>query len=714
MQAEVGGGILSGLSYAQLISTYTLAAGNISGNPFYQTSDAGLWYWNGAQWVQQTNYTVLQSSIPMALQSSGVVGANGAITLTTALPSVYSGGIYLALWPSQVYANSPGGLWFAIMSSTTAGTVYNNWYLGGQPTIPASPNAIVAAAPNGLGAGTITNGGTGYDGGGTATYSNVSLTTTTGSGSGAKANITVTAGVVTAVVITTTNGLNYSVGDTLSATVASLGNNGGSGFVFTVSANGYTQVTANPINMQTANIPANVMGLNGEISIEYVWQVYTGSTSSKNLSCVFGGQNLSNTSALTNTSQWNNAMHSIRNSGVTNVQTSINSQPIGDYLGTGTAVSHQTVDTTVGQVAGLRGNLATSPLDWMVFESISVKVTPSTVLDNPTTPVAVAASAAIVPPGAAALGCNVNKFFQNVTAASIDFAETNNGPLFARLYYQTKPTSALGFNANSGYASTVNGKLRLTGGPGGAGGYAGGIVTTANPTNGTSSLPLLSSANKWYAEFAMQCDSNTNLHFDAVWMLPNEHGFPGVTTYVEVDVFEGGGAQDNYNPVVGMQSTTIQWTSGVPSSLRNVNGVYLDRTQEHIFGAGYDPTAAKIYFWLDGVLQYTRDVSSFNSTMNTYHYYLLFNWGTHVANGTLTFTGAPTGTSATLNANWALPSGNYGCAFSTGELRMITLTQGATTATWANALQTAPTATVTYANDPHSVYLRYLSGWSTV
>ena len=70
---------------------------------------------------------------------------------------------------------------------------------------------------------TITNAGAGYTNG---TYNNTPLTG--GAGTGATANITVAGNVVTAVVING-HGINYAVGNTLSAAIA-----GGAGFVLTV------------------------------------------------------------------------------------------------------------------------------------------------------------------------------------------------------------------------------------------------------------------------------------------------------------------------------------------------------------------------------------------------------------------------------------------------------------------------------------------------
>ena len=78
-------------------------------------------------------------------------------------------------------------------------------------------------ATGGILTATITNAGAAYTNG---TYNNTVLTG--GSGTGATANITVAGNVVTAVVING-HGINYVVGNTLSATIA-----GGSGFVLTV------------------------------------------------------------------------------------------------------------------------------------------------------------------------------------------------------------------------------------------------------------------------------------------------------------------------------------------------------------------------------------------------------------------------------------------------------------------------------------------------
>lgn len=60
----------------------------------------------------------------------------------------------------------------------------------------------------------------------------------------------------------------------------------------------------------------------------------------------------------------------------------------------------------------------------------------------------------------------------------------------------------------------------------------------------------------------------------------------------------------------------------------------------------------------------------------------------------LSFTGAlSAATSGTLSAAWALPSGAVSVTFSDGSVRAVTLTNGATTATWTGAVTAAANAT---------------------
>lgn len=94
-----------------------------------------------------TTYILAQSGVPMILPSSGSIGNNGALTLTTALPATYSGGCYMYFPANAIAAGVPAGLYYVVMSSTTVGTIYNNTYSSGTPAIPASPTAFVTTGP---------------------------------------------------------------------------------------------------------------------------------------------------------------------------------------------------------------------------------------------------------------------------------------------------------------------------------------------------------------------------------------------------------------------------------------------------------------------------------------------------------------------------------------------------------------------------------------
>jgi hypothetical protein len=87
-----------------------------------------------------------QSGVPVGIPSSGSIGNNGALTLTTALPTTYAS-IYLYFPANAISSGSAAGLYYCGMSSTTVGTIYNNQYTGGDVTVPANPTAFVTTGP---------------------------------------------------------------------------------------------------------------------------------------------------------------------------------------------------------------------------------------------------------------------------------------------------------------------------------------------------------------------------------------------------------------------------------------------------------------------------------------------------------------------------------------------------------------------------------------
>lgn len=105
---------------------------------------------NGSIWLPRSGRQMIKRiSVPVGIAPTGSVAANGAITLGTALNTTFSGGLWLYLPAGAAYAGSTAGFYWAVMSSTTLGTLYNNTYNpvtdSGAP--PASPTAISAAGP---------------------------------------------------------------------------------------------------------------------------------------------------------------------------------------------------------------------------------------------------------------------------------------------------------------------------------------------------------------------------------------------------------------------------------------------------------------------------------------------------------------------------------------------------------------------------------------
>lgn len=92
--------------------------------------------------------TLLGSAVVIGVPSSGVIGNNGALTLTTALNIIYSDGLYLYFPAGAVFAGSTAGAYWAVMSSTTVGTIFDHIHTGdGEPVYRASPTPFVTTGP---------------------------------------------------------------------------------------------------------------------------------------------------------------------------------------------------------------------------------------------------------------------------------------------------------------------------------------------------------------------------------------------------------------------------------------------------------------------------------------------------------------------------------------------------------------------------------------
>src|SRR5574343_250005 len=95
----------------------------------------------------------VSTAIPFILQSSGSVGANGALTLTTGInDNTISGtqlcydSCYMYFIAGALYSGSVAGWYYTEMSTATLGTVYDNKYVSGIPALPSTKTPIVSAS----------------------------------------------------------------------------------------------------------------------------------------------------------------------------------------------------------------------------------------------------------------------------------------------------------------------------------------------------------------------------------------------------------------------------------------------------------------------------------------------------------------------------------------------------------------------------------------
>lgn len=97
-----------------------------------------------------------QCHLPMILPSSGTMGNNGALSAITALPFTYPAA-YIYMPAGAIASGSTAGFYYFVGSSTTAGTIYNNTYTGGNCSIPASPTLFATTGPGAYTQTTSTN-----------------------------------------------------------------------------------------------------------------------------------------------------------------------------------------------------------------------------------------------------------------------------------------------------------------------------------------------------------------------------------------------------------------------------------------------------------------------------------------------------------------------------------------------------------------------------
>lgn len=100
----------------------------------------------GSHFASTGRVTLGQDRVPMIVPSSGSMGNNGALTLTTALDQTYPAA-YFYVPAGAISSGSALGFYYGVMSSANAVTLYNNLYISGTPNIPTSPTVFVTTGP---------------------------------------------------------------------------------------------------------------------------------------------------------------------------------------------------------------------------------------------------------------------------------------------------------------------------------------------------------------------------------------------------------------------------------------------------------------------------------------------------------------------------------------------------------------------------------------
>jgi hypothetical protein len=108
--------------------------------------DTGHLYISNATTWRVMPLSVAQNGIPFIYLSSATIGNNGALSAVTTLPATYTKA-YVYCPVGAIFTASPAGWYYAVMSSATAGTIYQEMYTSGVPTIPATPTAWVKTGP---------------------------------------------------------------------------------------------------------------------------------------------------------------------------------------------------------------------------------------------------------------------------------------------------------------------------------------------------------------------------------------------------------------------------------------------------------------------------------------------------------------------------------------------------------------------------------------
>lgn len=142
--SDVGGGAptIPDYTWATLPSAATFGTGYATVTDL----NGALVYSNGVKWLFPNVIDVFQGAVPLILSRSGTIGNNGALS---ALPSITDppASCYMYFPANAIAAGVAAGWYYVVLSSATAGTIYNNTHTSGVPTIPTSPTAFVTTGP---------------------------------------------------------------------------------------------------------------------------------------------------------------------------------------------------------------------------------------------------------------------------------------------------------------------------------------------------------------------------------------------------------------------------------------------------------------------------------------------------------------------------------------------------------------------------------------
>lgn len=117
----------------------------------FRTPDRRLWANSEGVLAPANNtapFVLHQIGLPVGTPSSGSVAANGNLTGLTAMPfTVFPQPAYLFFPAGALYSGSLAGLYYSVITSASAATVYNDRNVGGDTYAPVTPTPIVAAGP---------------------------------------------------------------------------------------------------------------------------------------------------------------------------------------------------------------------------------------------------------------------------------------------------------------------------------------------------------------------------------------------------------------------------------------------------------------------------------------------------------------------------------------------------------------------------------------